>query len=208
MPRVVNWLRQKWASDQKRSRFVRVAEMIFALLMLLTIVGIIDAAAAPPQTDSPLAVRGPLASARPADTPERAREEAEKAIARALDEVRLIKHRSPSPEPAKVCALMARDELWLHRTGLRPKRRMSVAAALGAGAQAAGFGWSHALPGSLLFYEIDFGPQRQPMTAAEWLCAVDRLTGGSVELQIYPQSKHLFAGEAAAVAARSQEEAK
>lgn len=154
--------------------------------------------AAPAADGSPGMTRAPAAPDEPAGTPKAARERAERSLAAALAEVRALKRRLPEPLPARRCELLDREEAWLHRPGQRPHRRMSVAAALAAGAHAMGYSWSHALPGSMLYLELDFGPERKALTGAGWLCALDRLTGGAIELQFYPESRHLFATEAVA----------
>lgn len=151
---------------------------------------------APAEDGGPGLSRVPQAPDGPAATPEAARERASRSIANALAEVRMLKRRLPKPLPKKKCELLEREEPWLHRPGQRPLRRMSVAAALAAGAHAMSYSWSHALPGSMLYLEVDFGPERRALTGAEWLCTLDKLTGGAVELQFYPESKHLFATEA------------
>ena len=132
----------------------------------------------------------------PAATPEEARERAQRRITAALEEVRVLKERTPKLPEKPLCDLMQRTERWLHAPGARPQRSMSVAASVSAGAKAMGWSWSHALPGSLLYMDLDFGPARQPMTGAEWLCAIDGKLGGAIRLQMYPDAKHLFIAEA------------
>ena len=113
-----------------------------------------------------------------------------------LDEVRALNDRTPKPPEKPVCDLMSRSEPWLHYPGARPKREMTVAASVSAAASAMGWSWSHALPGSLLYMDLDFGPARQALTGAEWLCAVDSKLGGAIRLQMYPGAKHIFIAEA------------
>lgn len=162
--------------------YPRAAVTAGCLAAALGILGTGIAPAAPPDS--------------PAATPKMARERAEQAVAAALVEVRSLRERTPKMPEKPLCDLMQREEEFLHVVGQRPRRAMSVAAVLGSAASTMGWTWSHALPGSLLYMDLDFGPARKRMTGAEMLCAVDEKTAGVLRLQMYPGSKHLFVGEA------------
>lgn len=93
------------------------------------------------------------------------------------------------------CELLERPESYFHLPGRRPAQIMSIAASVSAGATAMGWTWSHALPNSVLYRELDFGPARRSLTAAEWFCLVDEKTSGTLRLQMYPPARHVFVGE-------------
>ena len=131
----------------------------------------------------------------PAADPKAARERAERRVAEALQEVRQLSERTPKRPEKKQCALLERTEAWLHVPGRTPRRTMSVREALSAAAHALDWEWSHALPAPVLNMDLDFGPARRRLSGAEWLCSLDRLTGGLLRLQMYPRSKHLFAAQ-------------
>ena len=141
----------------------------------------------------------PALLAAPPDEPaadaKAARERAQVRVAEALEEVRQLSERTPKLREKKLCALLERTEAWLHVPGKTPQRTMTVAAALSAAADALDWEWSHALPAPVLYMDLDFGPARRRLSGAEWLCSLDRLTGGLLRLQMYPRSKHLFAAQ-------------
>lgn len=131
----------------------------------------------------------------PAMDPESARERALQRVAAALVEVRMLSEQTPKPQQKQACELLTRTEEWLHVPRKAPHRSMSVAAAVSAAADVLGWSWSHALPSTVLYMDLDFGPARRRMTPAEWLCGLDRLSGGLLRLQMYPESRHLFVAQ-------------
>ena len=164
---------QGYASARVRVRAATVA-LLFGLL------------AAPISADAP---------DNPAETAERARERAVLSINEALVKIRLLNEMTPKRKEKPACALLTRPEAWLHVPGKVPKRNMSIAAAVAAASDALGWQWSHALPSPVLYMDLDFGPARKSLSGAEWLCETDRLTGGLLRLQMYPQSRHLFVAQ-------------
>ena len=128
----------------------------------------------------------------PASSAEKARLRVRARIEETLAKVRLLAEMTPNPAERPQCALLLRPEKWLHVPGRTPYRTMSLAAAVAAAADSLGWDWSHSLRSPVLWMDLDFGPARRSMTGAEWICEVDRLTGGNIEIRMYPATRHLY----------------